>query len=237
MTRVSFTFDSADFHGKGIVRLREGRAWTLLTSAQELIEHPEPKGDAVPWVRSTAEGRHPQLAGPEDRPSGRPGDDRTAVRAHRRRRPGWYALGARLKATRGPHPHRRQGRPARRSVALALPLPLPSRPGLVRPPPYLPFPDDWPVFTPKDKMGDWLEHYVGIMDLDYWTNSECVGRPTTRIRDLVGRGEPGRNDGHAAAHPPGARHGHVGCRTAPTSRARRISGRDPPFLRASRWGR
>lgn len=23
-------------------------------------------------------------------------------------------------------------------------------------------------------MGDWLEHYVGIMDLDYWTNSECV---------------------------------------------------------------
>lgn len=39
--------------------------------------------------------------------------------------------------------------------------------------PYLPFPDDWPVFTPKDKMGDWLEHYVGIMDLDYWTNTEC----------------------------------------------------------------
>ena len=23
--------------------------------------------------------------------------------------------------------------------------------------PYLPFPDNWPVFTPKDKMGDWLE--------------------------------------------------------------------------------
>lgn len=40
--------------------------------------------------------------------------------------------------------------------------------------PYLPFPEDWPVFTPKDKMGDWLEHYVGIMDLDYWTNAETT---------------------------------------------------------------
>lgn len=40
--------------------------------------------------------------------------------------------------------------------------------------PYLPFPDDWPVFTPKDKMGDWLEHYVGIMDLDYWTDTEVT---------------------------------------------------------------
>lgn len=23
-------------------------------------------------------------------------------------------------------------------------------------------------------MGDWLEHYVGIMDLDYWTRTECL---------------------------------------------------------------
>ena len=37
--------------------------------------------------------------------------------------------------------------------------------------PYLPFPDHWPVFTPKDKMGDWLESYVSIMELDYWTNT------------------------------------------------------------------
>lgn len=40
--------------------------------------------------------------------------------------------------------------------------------------PYLPFPDDWPVFTPKDKMGDWLEAYVKIMELHYWTNCECM---------------------------------------------------------------
>ncbi len=41
--------------------------------------------------------------------------------------------------------------------------------------PYLPFPDDWPVFTPKDKMGDWLESYVRIMELNYWSSTECTG--------------------------------------------------------------
>jgi putative flavoprotein involved in K+ transport len=40
--------------------------------------------------------------------------------------------------------------------------------------PYLPFPDHWPVFTPKDQMGDWLEFYAGIMELDYWASAECL---------------------------------------------------------------
>ena len=39
--------------------------------------------------------------------------------------------------------------------------------------PYLPFPDDWPVYSPKDKMGDWLEMYTRVMELNYWTSSEC----------------------------------------------------------------
>ena len=39
--------------------------------------------------------------------------------------------------------------------------------------PYLPFPDDWPVFIPKDKMGDWLECYTKIMELNYWSSTEC----------------------------------------------------------------
>jgi len=39
--------------------------------------------------------------------------------------------------------------------------------------PFIPFPDDWPVFTPKDKMGDWLEMYAKVMDLTYWTNASC----------------------------------------------------------------
>lgn len=34
---------------------------------------------------------------------------------------------------------------------------------------YLPFPDTWPVFTPKDKLGDWFESYANHMELSYWT--------------------------------------------------------------------
>jgi putative flavoprotein involved in K+ transport len=39
--------------------------------------------------------------------------------------------------------------------------------------PYLPFPDDWPVFCPKDKIGDWLEMYAKVMELNYWASTEC----------------------------------------------------------------
>jgi putative flavoprotein involved in K+ transport len=41
--------------------------------------------------------------------------------------------------------------------------------------PYLPFPDDWPVFSPKDKIGDWLEMYTKIMELNYWASTTCEG--------------------------------------------------------------
>jgi putative flavoprotein involved in K+ transport len=41
--------------------------------------------------------------------------------------------------------------------------------------PYLPFPAHWPVYTPKDQMGDWLEMYVRIMELPYWTSTVCQG--------------------------------------------------------------
>jgi putative flavoprotein involved in K+ transport len=40
--------------------------------------------------------------------------------------------------------------------------------------PYLPYPDHWPIFTPKDKMGDWLEMYARVMELDLWTSAKCV---------------------------------------------------------------
>ncbi|MEM7237675.1 MAG: NAD(P)/FAD-dependent oxidoreductase, partial [Pseudomonadota bacterium] len=37
--------------------------------------------------------------------------------------------------------------------------------------PYLPFPPNWPIFSPKDKIGDWLEMYTRIMELNYWTKT------------------------------------------------------------------
>lgn len=40
--------------------------------------------------------------------------------------------------------------------------------------PFKPFPDDWPVFTPKDQMGDWLEAYADDLGLNIWTNATLV---------------------------------------------------------------
>jgi putative flavoprotein involved in K+ transport len=37
--------------------------------------------------------------------------------------------------------------------------------------PYIPFPENWPVFAPKDKIGDWLEMYVRVMELNYWAST------------------------------------------------------------------
>ena len=36
---------------------------------------------------------------------------------------------------------------------------------------YLPFPKNWPQFTPKDKLGDWFEAYAQIMELNVWTKT------------------------------------------------------------------
>ncbi|KAI0314545.1 hypothetical protein OF83DRAFT_1165187 [Amylostereum chailletii] len=37
--------------------------------------------------------------------------------------------------------------------------------------PYLPFPPTWPVYTPAQKMADWLEHYAHDLELDIWTST------------------------------------------------------------------
>ena len=61
--------------------------------------------------------------------------------------------------------------------------------------PYLPFPDHWPVFSPKDKIGDWLESYAKVMELNYWTKTECKSaRNTTRPR----RNGPSRSSATAS---------------------------------------
>jgi putative flavoprotein involved in K+ transport len=37
--------------------------------------------------------------------------------------------------------------------------------------PYLPFPSTWTRYTPKDKLGDFLESYSTLLDLAVWTSS------------------------------------------------------------------
>jgi putative flavoprotein involved in K+ transport len=49
--------------------------------------------------------------------------------------------------------------------------------------PYLPFPDHWPVFSPKDKIGDWLEMYTKVMELNYWTKSEATSATYDKAKE------------------------------------------------------
>lgn len=39
--------------------------------------------------------------------------------------------------------------------------------------PYIKFPDNWPIFSPKDKIADWLEMYAKVMELNFWGNTEA----------------------------------------------------------------
>ena len=41
--------------------------------------------------------------------------------------------------------------------------------------PYMPFPPNWPTYIPKDKLAAWFEAYVEAMGLNYWTDTEFEG--------------------------------------------------------------
>jgi cation diffusion facilitator CzcD-associated flavoprotein CzcO len=60
--------------------------------------------------------------------------------------------------------------------------------------PYMPFPPNWPVYIPKDKLANWFEAYVEAMELNYWTAttfesgaySEAEGRWSVVLRGADG---------------------------------------------------
>jgi cation diffusion facilitator CzcD-associated flavoprotein CzcO len=39
---------------------------------------------------------------------------------------------------------------------------------------YLPFPSNWPLYTPKDKLGDWFEAYASLMELNIWLSTSVT---------------------------------------------------------------
>jgi cation diffusion facilitator CzcD-associated flavoprotein CzcO len=41
--------------------------------------------------------------------------------------------------------------------------------------PYMPFPPNWPTYIPKDKLANWFESYVDAMELNYWTSTDFAG--------------------------------------------------------------
>lgn len=41
--------------------------------------------------------------------------------------------------------------------------------------PYMPFPETWPTYVPKDKLANWFEAYAEAMELNVWTDTEFAG--------------------------------------------------------------
>ena len=41
--------------------------------------------------------------------------------------------------------------------------------------PYMPFPPNYPVYIPRDKIANWLEFYADTMELNVWTSTEFTG--------------------------------------------------------------
>ena len=106
--------------------------------------------------------------------------------------------------------------------------------------PYINFPENWPVFSPKDKIGDWLEMYAKVMELNYWSSTECQER-------LLRRGRRASGPSSSSATARRSRCGRSSSCWRPACRASRtcpeipghgrIQGRPAPLLPASRAGR
>jgi putative flavoprotein involved in K+ transport len=170
-----FGFETVLGRGVGHVRLRDGRCWTLLTTLQELKGFEEKAGPrrerglehgVVPERRSWLERRRQEVA--------ELGFTRQPYALIVGGGQSGLALAARLKRLGVPalvvEQHERAGdswRKRYRSLCLHDPVWYDHMP-------YLPFPDHWPVFSPKDKMGEWLEMYARVMELNCWTSTRCL---------------------------------------------------------------
>jgi len=167
-------FETDVARGYGLIRLREDGIWTLLTTMAELKGHEEPKGFARPLGAKHGAAKNAE--------SWKEAREREAAELGRTTQPhtlivgggqGGIALGARLRALGVPtiivERNERPGdswRNRYKSLCLHDPVWYDHLP-------YIKFPETWPVFAPKDKLGDWLEMYVKVMELNYWTRSTC----------------------------------------------------------------
>jgi putative flavoprotein involved in K+ transport len=175
VTSAFIEFETAVGRGVGHLRLRGDECWTLLTAMQELKGHEERRGStrvlgavhgSDPDPRSWAEKRADEQAAL--------GYTRAPYAVVVGGGQGGIALGARLRQLGVPaivvDKHERPGdqwRKRYKSLCLHDPVWYDHLP-------YLPFPQNWPVFAPKDKIGDWLEFYTRVMEVPYWSKTTCV---------------------------------------------------------------
>jgi putative flavoprotein involved in K+ transport len=170
-----FGFSTATGRGNGIFTLEGGKCRTMLTTLQSLDGHEEPAGASRPMgVRHGADRTRTtwtERRASEEAAYGNGAEPYCLIIGGGQ---GGIMLGARLKQLGVPtviaEKNTKAGdswRNRYRSLVLHDPVWYDHLP-------YIPFPANWPVFTPKDKMGDWLEMYVKVMELSYWGGMECV---------------------------------------------------------------
>jgi putative flavoprotein involved in K+ transport len=168
------SFETAVARGYGLIRIRDGLIWTLLTSMVELKGHEESAGFERPMgvVHGASKTRQTWKESREDEAKslGYTAQPYVLIVGGGQ---GGIALGARLRQLGVPtiivEKNDRPGdswRNRYKSLCLHDPVWYDHLP-------YLPFPPNWPVFAPKDKLGDWLEMYTRVMELNYWTKTAC----------------------------------------------------------------
>ena len=170
-----FDFQTKAGRGQGVFRLEGGKCRTVLTTLQSLRGHEEATGGTRPMgVRHGADRNRQTWSELRASEQAELGVERQPYCLIIGGGQGGIMLGARLKQLGVPtiivEKNRKAGdswRNRYRSLVLHDPVWYDHLP-------YIPFPPHWPVFTPKDKMGDWLEMYVKVMELNYWSSTEVV---------------------------------------------------------------
>jgi len=169
-----FSIDTPKAFGAGHMRVRDGKIWTLLTSMNGIKGHEESVGTRRPQgvTHGIQTGRKNwlELREQENAELGYSQQPYVLIVGGGQ---GGIGLAARLRQLQIPalivEKNARAGdswRKRYKSLCLHDPVWYDHMP-------YLPFPPNWPVFSPKDKMGDWLEMYVRVMELNYWSSTEC----------------------------------------------------------------
>jgi len=178
-----FEFETVQGRGRGVLRLSAGRCLTLFTCLEELKGFEEPKGRRRP-DGSECDVLHPganwkDLIEIEQASLGHERQPFVLIVGGGQ---GGLALGARLRQLRVPtiivdrFPRvGDQWRSRYKSLLLHDPVWYDHMP-------YLPFPETWPIFTPKDKIADWLEAYAKIMELNVWSSTECQSAQFDEVR-------------------------------------------------------
>ena len=169
VTEAWFTFETRLARGRGQLRLKDGKAWTLLTTMTELKGFEEKKGkNRIKGAEHGAQqGRKSWLERRQDEEASLGYEEQPYVVIVGGGQ-GGIILAARLKRLGVPtiviEKNARAGdswRNRYKTLCLHDPVWYDHLP-------YMPFPDDWPVFAPKDKVGDWLEMYTKVMEINYW---------------------------------------------------------------------